>query len=220
MNELLFIAQVLLVFSLTAVLARFGKDTLAGWMGLLGVFANLFVSKQINLFGLSVTASDVFAVGLFLSLNILQEFWGKKEGSRAIYVTLIFQVFFLALSQIHLRFIPNEFDATQGSFETVLGAYPRILAASLFTLWVTQRWDLWFFTQLKEKLPELSFSSRNMLSLFISQALDTILFTVLALGGVAGNLLDIMLFSFIVKAFLILTTPLITTPLKRYAIQV
>lgn len=218
MNELLFFGQVALVFAFTGWLARFGKETLSGWMGLLGVLANLFVSKQITLWGLQVTASDVFAVGLFLSLNILQEFWGKTEGSRAIRVTLLFQIFFLLLSQIHLAFTPNEFDASQGAFKVVLGTYPRVLAASLVTLWVTQRWDLWFFGALKNYLPKLSFSFRNMITLFLSQVLDTVLFTLLALSGTAGNLMDIMLFSFIVKAILIAATPLITTPLKRYAI--
>lgn len=215
MNEVMFFIQVGLVFAFTGILARFGKDVLAGWMGLLAIMANLFVSKQIVLFGLHVTASDVYAVGLFLSLNMIQELWGKEAGQKAIKTTLFFQIFFLALTQIHLAFVPSGFDDSQVAFLTILGAYPRILAASLFTLWAVQKIDLLFFSFLKDKFPKLSFSMRNILSLSLSQALDTILFTFLALWGSVSSLLDIIVLSYIIKIILIMMTPFITVYLKQ-----
>ena len=218
MNELLFAVQVAVVFGFTAVLAK--REWLAGWMGLLAILANLFVTKQIRLFGLDVTASDVYAVGLFLSLNILQEFWGVGEGRKAIRVTLGFQLFFLAASQLHLLLEPNGYDTSQSAFMTVLGVYPRILFASLFTLWIVQRWDLWFFGWVKKRFLVLSFSVRNMICLMISQAFDTVLFSWLGLSGIAGDLFHVMAMSFAVKMALIALTPLITLPLRRYAIQV
>lgn len=213
MNELLFGCQVAAVFGFTAVLAKFGM--LTPWMGLLAILANLFVSKQIRLFGLDVTASDVYAIGLFLSLNILQEFWGAKEAKKAIGVTLVFQLFFLLISQLHLALTPNGYDTTQGAFTAVLGVYPRVLIASLFTLWLVQQWDVWFFSQVKER-SRLSFSTRNMICLVISQALDTALFSLLGLYGLVGDLVDIMAMSFAIKVALILLTPALTYPIRRY----
>lgn len=215
MNEFLFFLQVFLVFLFTWVIGRYGKELLAGWMGLLAILANLFVSKQIVLFGLEVTASDVFAVGLFLSLNMIQEFWGSESGQKAVKTTLLLQVFFLVLAQIHLAFIPSSLDQSQFAFEQILGAYPRILAASLFTLWLVQKWDLLFFGFLKVKFSHLSFSVRNLICLFVSQALDTFLFTLLALSGTSANLIDIMILSYLIKALLIGLTPLITLSFKR-----
>lgn len=220
MNESLFVIQVAVVFGFTTWLARQGKEWLLGWMGLLAIVANLFVTKQIKLFGLDVTASDVYMIGLFLSFNILQEFWGAKEGKQAIKATLVFQLFFLVISQLHLLLAPNLFDGSQQAFVTILGLYPRILFASLFTLWVVQKGDLWLFSKLKNLFPKLSFSLRNVISLSLSQALDTALFTLLALFGHAGNLVDIMVMSFVIKMTLILMTPFLTYPLRRYVIPV
>lgn len=227
MNEALFGLQVFSVFGFTALMARQGKEGLVGWMGLLVILANLFVSKQIQLFGLSVTASDVFAVGLFLSLNILQEFWGLSAAKQAMQGTFWFQLFFLLISQIHLQFIPNDYDLSQAAFKTILGAYPRILFASIFTLWVTQRWDSWFFNFLKvrERSHSLtsafsSFTARNILALLVSQALDTLLFTFLALYGSVGDLFEVMAMSFAIKVSLILLTPFLTTPIRRYVLTI
>lgn len=220
MNELLFSLQVLAVFGFTAFLARQGREWLVGWMGLLAIMANLFVTKQIRLFGLDVTASDVYAVGLFLTLNLLQEFWGKEAGRGAIKFTLWLQLFFLMISQLHLLLIPNGYDQSQAAFTVILGIYPRVLIASLFTLWVVQRWDLWFFWWLKGHFGTLSFTARNMLALFVSQAFDTLLFSFLGLWGIAGNLFDIMLMSFLIKVTLILLTPLITFPIRKYVLSI
>lgn len=209
-NESIFCLQVVLVFAFTAIISRFGKEAMAGWMGLLAVMANLFISKQINLFGMYVTASDVYAVGLFLTLNMTQEYWGKEAGKQAIKIALWFQVFFLVFSQLHLFLVPSSLDQSQEAFQSILGIYPRILGASLFTLWIVQQSDLLVFSFLKNRFKNVSFSLRNIMSLLISQAMDTVLFTLLALSGEVESLIDIMLLSFVVKAALIFTTPLIT----------
>ena len=58
--------------------------------------------KQIDLFGFSVTCSDVFAIGGILSLNLLQEYFGKEAASRAVKVSLLALLFFAVMSQVHL----------------------------------------------------------------------------------------------------------------------
>lgn len=218
MNELLFLAQAFGVYLFTVILFASSREVLAGWMGLLGIMANLFVAKQITLFGLDVTASDIYAVGLFLTLNLIQEFEGRKEGSRAMKIAFGFQLGFLALAYLHLSLAPNGYDQSQTAFETVLSTYPRVLIASLTTLWIVQKWDLFFFQKIKAWFPVLSFTKRNVITLIVSQALDTLLFTFLALWGVAGDLQDIILLSFLIKGSLIALTPLFTYPIRRYLV--
>lgn len=220
MNELVFLMQILAVYVFTLLLFYGAREVLAGWMGLLGIMANLFVAKQVTLFGLEVTASDIYAVGLFLTLNLIQEFEGRDKGAKAMKIAFGFQLGFLALAYLHLLLVPNAHDQSQTAFETVLSTYPRVLAASLFTLWLVQKWDLFFFQWMKNSFQTLSFTERNIATLVLSQALDTVLFTVLALGGVAGNLTHIILLSFMIKGLLIAITPLITIPLRRYVIPV
>lgn len=224
-NELIFFGQAALVYGATLWLSKRStggsREILAGWMGLLGIMANLFVSKQITLFGLEVTASDIYAVGLFLQLNIIQELEGREAGRRAMKLAFIFQLIFLALSSLHLLLAPNQHDQSQTAFATVLSTYPRVLFASLFTLWMVQLWDLFFFQWLKRTYSNFSFTVRNVITLFVSQMLDTFMFTFLALYGVAGNLSHIIILSLLIKGTLIALTPLITMKQRaRYDVSI
>src|SRR5690554_7549504 len=57
---------------------RLGERALHAWLCVIAVAMNLFVSKQISLFGLEVTATDALAVSYLLGFNLLQEFYGKQ----------------------------------------------------------------------------------------------------------------------------------------------
>ena len=80
MNELLFFIHVFLVVSFVMGALRLGKAALIALSAVQAVLANLFVVKQIDLFGFSITCSDVFAVGGILSINLIQEFFGKEAA--------------------------------------------------------------------------------------------------------------------------------------------
>ena len=72
MNETIFFLHIFSALLFLALAIRLGKMALGVYVALSGVLANLFVVKQIELFGLHATASDVFAVGGILGLNLLQ----------------------------------------------------------------------------------------------------------------------------------------------------
>lgn len=199
MNELLFFFHVFLVIAFLLGALSLGKNALVGLFILQGVLANLFVIKQISLFGFSVTCSDVFVIGSIFSLNLLQEYFGKEEASKAVNGSLVALLFFAVMSQIHLFYVPNAFDQTQPFFEGVLSTSFRIVFASLFTFYVVQRFDVWFFGKLKGVLP-----LRVAISLVVSQALDTALFTLLGLYGLVESLADVMLLSFSLKCLIVL----------------
>ena len=63
MNELIFLFHILLVLSFVLGALRLGKNALLSLLALQAILANLFVVKQISLFGFAVTCSDVFAIG-------------------------------------------------------------------------------------------------------------------------------------------------------------
>ncbi len=87
MNESLFLLHLVLVAGFSLVSLRMGAFALTTLIALFATFANLFVVKQMTLFGMQVTCSDVFAVGSLLAINLLQEFYGKKA---AIHASLVF----------------------------------------------------------------------------------------------------------------------------------
>ena len=215
MNELLFLLQVVLAFSSTYLFFRIGKEGLFVWLGMLALLANLFVSKQITLFGLEVTASDAYAVALILSLNLLQEFYGSQEAKKGGLIAVAAQVAFLLFSELHLAFTPNQHDTSHAAYQLLLGVYPRLLFASCLTLFIVQWFDRGFFAWLKQRLQTSSFSLRNVISVGLSQFLDTALFSVIGLYGLVANITEVFLMSFSIKVLLISTLPLFTSLLKK-----
>src|ERR1043165_6935556 len=130
MNELLFLLHILLVIGFGLFALKMGKATRTAWIGLQAVLANLFVIKQIPFFGFHATCSDVFAVGCIFGLNILREYYGQVAAKKALWACFFAMLFFVAMAQVHLLYVPSPFDTTQASFTQILSASPRLLGAS------------------------------------------------------------------------------------------
>lgn len=211
MNELIFFCHILAVIGFSLAALRLGKGALTAFIALQGVLANLFVVKQMTLFGFSVTCSDVFAIGGILSLNLLQEYFGKESAKRAVRISLISLLFFALMTQIHLLYEPTSFDTTHAAFAEIFSSSLRIVLASLATFFLVQQFDVRFFSVLKGKLP-----IRIAISLFSSQLLDTVLFSLLGLYGLVESVVDIIFVSFFMKGLIILVSSPFTAFSKRF----
>lgn len=199
MNEIFFLLQIFFCLGFLWIALKLGKAALISYGSLQAVLANLFVLKQINLFSLSVTPSDPFAVGSILSLNLLQEFFGKKAAQKSIWISFFSLAFFALCSQVQIFYLPNAFDSTSISYEKILLPSLRICLASFAAFFITQQLDLRLFPRLRGSLRR-----RIFFSLLLSQLLDTILFTLLGLWGSVESLLSIILVSFTLKCVAIL----------------
>ncbi len=214
MNEITFFLHICVVGAFTIAALRVGKEALIAWIALQGVMANLFVLKQMELFGLTVTCSDVYAVGSFLSLNILQEFYDRSVAKKAIMVAALCQGFLLVMSQFHLQYIPSPYDTTHDAFSTILTAYPRILIASLGVFYFVQNMDVLIFQNLRKMFPDSSFVWRNGVGLTLSQVLDTVLFSFLGLWGIVSSITDVILVSLTIKLILVASATPLTLRLR------
>ena len=201
MNELLFLAHVILVLGAALGAVRLGREALILWVSLQAVLANLFVLKQIHFCGFEVTCSDVFAVGSLLGLNLLQEHFGQESAKKATLLCFFSMLFFAAMGQIHLLYHPSLHDTAHGAFQAILGPNFRLLLASLVVFFLVQQIDVRFFGWLKKSAPKLP---RNLIALFCSQFLDTVLFSVIGLYGMVASLFDIIAISFLIKCAVIL----------------
>jgi uncharacterized integral membrane protein (TIGR00697 family) len=178
---------------------RFGVLGLTVLVSLQTVFANIFVVKQITLFGLSVTCSDVFMVGGLLALNLLQEFFGKESATRAVRVSLFSAVFFVAMVEMHLLYAPNSDDLTQPAFLQIFSATPRIVFASLTVFFLVQQIDMRIFSWMQKKWNGRQLPLRIGLSLFISQSIDTVLFSFAGLYGIVASVTAVIIVSLPIK---------------------
>lgn len=203
MNEILFFLEILLLLRSTFWVFRLGNSALSCWVVVQALIANLFVLKQINLFGFDVTASDVFAIGSLLGLNFLQEYFGKKEAAKTTWICFFFMAFFAVVSQFHLLYEPNSFDSSHAAFESILSISPRLFVASMGTFFIVQRIDIYLFAFLRQLLPNVSFAVRAGISLVITQFIDTFLFSFAGLYGVVASVFDIILFSYLIKLIVV-----------------
>lgn len=203
MNELIFLLQIILLVGFTLGALKLGKEALTSWVCIQALIANLFVLKQITLFGLHVTASDAFVIGSLLGLNLLQEYFSREYAQKATWICFFSMLFFALIAKLHLFYLPNQFDGSQEAFFTLLSPSTRLFTASLSVFFIVQQIDIRFFVFLKKKLPNLSFAARAALALTVSQFLDTLLFSFAGLYGIVASLTDIILFSFAIKMIVI-----------------
>jgi hypothetical protein len=217
MNELLFFAHVLFAVGFIFVALRLGSAALTTLIALQTVFANLFVVKQMVFFGLEVTCSDVYAIGGIFTLNVLQEFFGKEAAKKAIWISFLASVFFVAMAQIHLLYVASPFDQTHNAFAQIFSSTPRIVFASMGVYWLVQQFDYRFFGWLQTKFTAFPF--RLGLSLMISQTLDTVLFSFFGLYGIVSSLTGILFVSLLTKWIAISCSVPFSAFLKKFRVN-
>lgn len=207
-NELLFLAQAAFIGTTLLIALRIGKEALIAVIAAQAILTNLFVVKQISLLGFNATAADAYAVGCMLGLNLLQEYYGKAVTKLAILISFFVAVIFAVGAHLHLLYIPFTTDITHDAYTAILSSTPRIVAASLFTYFVVQQFDMRLYGFLKNKLENRFYMFRNYSSVALSQLLDTVLFSFLGLYGIVTHIWEIVLVSYAIKlAILLFTTP-------------
>lgn len=206
MNSALFFTQVLVIVSYVLVSLRLGKGALVAAYSILVLLANLFVLKQVNLFGLEATAADAYTIGAFLSLTLIQDYFGAKEANRCVSITFFLLIFLVLASQLHVAFVPSQYDAMQPAYQALLTPSLRVLVASILVAVSMHKLTIY----LNGKMPVKSWLMRSGIILLAVQFLDTVLFSYAGLYGVLEELWQIILFSYIIKVIAIFgMTPLV-----------
>lgn len=178
---------------------RMGKIWVIGMIAAYAILMNIFVTKGMYLFGLAATGGNVLYASIFLGTDLLAEHYGKKTATRAIRIGFLASIFFLIMSQFILWFEPADFDFAQGAFETIFTLTPRIVIGSLIAYLISQHLDVWLFHKIKKKTQGKHLWLRNNGSTWISQAVDSIIFTLIAFLGVFPSIWQIILFTYIIK---------------------
>ena len=215
MNECFFFLHIFLLVSFVLLSLKLGKEALIACFAVQIILANLFVTKQMACFGLHVTCADVYTIGALFSLNLLQEYFGKKCAKRTIWTVFFLLFFFIAMSQIHLSYRPSQYDSMHPAFKAILGHAPRIMLTSFFVALLTQKLDVELFGFLKKKLKGKALFFRFGGASLLTQLIDTVLFSFIALYGLVHSMGDIILMSYLIKMIVILCIAPFTTIAKR-----
>ena len=204
MNEFIFLVYIFFVVASSLFALFLGKEALVGLICIKVILMNLLVPQEITLFGFSATAVDALAVGTSLSLNLLNEYYGKAEALRAITISSFGGLFYVCVTLLHRAYIPAAHDMYACHFEPLLALAPRIIAASFFAYIVTQKIEAKLYAYLKASRLSGYFMIRNYASLCITQFIDTILFSYLGLYGIIHNIPQVILLAYTIKIITIL----------------
>jgi uncharacterized integral membrane protein (TIGR00697 family) len=198
-NELIFCVQTIFVSGAVLGALWLGKEALVAFVCLVCVLANLFVLKQVPLFGFNATCADAFAIGATLGLNVLQEYFGQAITRKTILINFCILFFYVIMSQIHLAYLPSAADVTQAHFEALLAFMPRLALSSLVVYGICQSIDALLFGYFKRLTNGRFLVLRNYGSLCISQLCDTVLFSFLGLYGIVDSMFEIIVVSYGIK---------------------
>lgn len=215
MNELIFLLHAIIISGCAVGMLRLGKEALVTFIVLLGILSNLFITKQIMLFGLNAVATDAFAVGAILGLQLLQEYYGREITRRAIAISFFLLLFYALASWIHLSYVPSLVDSSHQHFVAILQHMPRIALASLTSYFASQLLDYQLYGLLKQIFAGRYLLFRSYISLITVQLFDTVLFSFLGLYGIIANVGNVIMISFAIKMVVIfISTPFVALSRK------
>jgi len=198
-NEVLFIVMTLITLAFVLIAFRLGKNWLIGLIAVQAVLMNIFVVKGMYLFGLAATGGNVLYASIFLATDLLSEHYGKKQANLAVRVGFFVSLFFLITSQLIIKFVPADYDMAQGAMMTLFTMTPRIVLGSLTAYLISQHLDVWSFEKIKKLTKGKYLWLRNNGSTMTSQLIDSIIFTLIAFWGVYPNLIQLILFTYLIK---------------------
>lgn len=218
MNTLLFFVTAVVTFGLLVLVSRvFDKDGIFAWIGMAVVVANVLVCKSVDLFGLSATLGNVLFGTVFLATDILTERYGVKVARKAVWLGISMEVCTLALTQLAIKFVPNELDFAHGSMQNLFGLFPRIALASCSMFVFSNQLDIFLFDWIKKKTSGKHLWLRNNVATIISQCIENYLFYVIAFLGVY-SMKDIFSMT-IVCCIIEIAVAIIDTPFLYIAVK-
>ncbi len=217
-NEIFFIFHSALIAISALVALALGKSALVAFICVQCILANLFVIKQISLFGLTATCSDAYTVGATLGLNLLQEYFGKEITKKTIWINFFLLIFYAIACQLHLLYVPAAADTAQTHFLPLLELMPRIVVASFSVYLLVQMLDYYLYGILKKMFHDKHLVLRNYFSIAVCQLIDTVLFSFLGLYGIVENVWHIIIVSYCIKIISIfIATPFVSFSRTIYA---
>ena len=216
-NEILIILSFLLIYGGVMLFYRlFGKNGLLAFNVMATLLANIEVLLVVRAFGIEMTLGNVLFASTFLITDILSENHGKQDANRAVIISTLCSVFFIAISQMWLLYTPSESDWASSSFRTIFSSTPRVVCASLIVYLISQLIDVWLYHKwwdwCRKRFGDekKGLWIRNNGSTMISQMINTLLYTFLAFYGTYDirTLLSIFISSYLI----FFVTSLLDTP--------
>ena len=142
---------------------------------------------MIEVFGFATTLGTALFGVMYFATDLLTERYGRRAAFTAVKLGIFATVVFHLAMQgtIAAQALQGDDFITMfsGALDGVFTVSLRIVGASLVAYALIQSLDIWIFDQIHQWTGDKMLWLRNNVSTFISQGLDTTLFTLLAFYG-------------------------------------
>ena len=191
-QDLLWLTTLALDLGITVVMYRvFGRDGLLACIIVSILLANLQGPKLTTILGMQTSLGVIFYSSIFFATDLLSEKYGRDVANRAVRLGFAVSCILVAMLSIALQFLPSTDPETsafsntiQQSFENILNFTPRFVFGSLLAYLLSQSLDVWLFHWIKAKTNGRWLWLRNNGSTMISQAVDTLIYSLVVWWGV------------------------------------
>ncbi len=183
----LWILTVVVDLGITLLFYRlFGKIGLYVIIVLNVMLCNLQGPKLTMIFGVQTSLGLILYSGIYFATDLLSEKYGRREAGRAVLAGFAASAIIVVMMSISLMFLPSlkpeqkEFaESIHYALKLLFDFTPRFVFGSLFVYLISQSLDVWIFHYLKRKTHGKHLWLRNNLSTILSQAVDTVLYSII-----------------------------------------
>ena len=147
------------------------------------VTSNLLGTKIVQIGQFSMTAGFiVFPISYILN-DCIVEVWGFRKARLTIWLGFLMNFFVVALGALACVLPAAPFWECSESFEFVFGLAPRIALASFAAFLVGSFMNAYVMSRMKLRDKERRFAWRAIASTLVGESIDSLIFFVLAFGG-------------------------------------
>lgn len=216
-NELILICTLIVEFGLLELMYFFfKKEGVFAWSVLATIAYNIEVMILVHAFGADMTLGNILFASTFLATDILSENYDKKTADKAVGMSIVTSILFLAISQSWFLYHPAAQDTASPQIRAVFSQTPRLILASVAVYILVQFMDvalyhrIWHFTEKKSGSKQKFLWLRNNAATLLSQLVNSFLYNWLAFYGTYSTrtLVSISLSSFVI----FIVTSLADTP--------
>ncbi len=175
------------------------------------IAANIMAVKLVSVLGLLLPAAIVIFPVSYIVGDVLTEVYGYRQTRRVIWLGFLCNLIVVAAIWVGLVLPAASFWDGQEAYQRILGATPRILAASFLAYLVGEFANAVVLAKMKVATEGRWLWARTIGSTLVGQGLDSLIFITLAFAGVIplGALATAIVTQWLVKsAYEAAATPL------------
>ena len=176
---------VLLFFCFLSILIFLKLFSFAGlyvYSALAVIIGNIQVLKTVDFFYSPepVALGTILFSSTYLCTDILSEHFGKDKAQKNVLISFVSFLFVTIVMLVTIGFNPSANDWAQDSLENIFTPMSRFFIASMIAYLVSQYFDVWIYSTIKNLTMNRFLWLRNNLSTILSSLIDNTVFSILA----------------------------------------